>query len=323
MRLAVALALLLLGLKAAPAETKYRDSPPAGASIALSSLEWNVAIGGPDDRLVLAEPFPDGNFPADGADAASESSATAAGAPGEQSASHSVPELCHTLLASAKDNDLPVPFFANLIWQESRLQLDTVSRAGALGIAQFMPEVAIEVGLADPFDPHQAIPASARFLRMLRQHFGNLGFVAAAYNAGTHRVSDWLAHRRALPRETQSYVVQVTGRTAETWRKSPPHDSQLTFAKPLPCRQLPAFAELEQAHAQITLADDADGSKEESGKTTAKRIQRPDKKRAATAGTRLAGPPAARIAGAQPGGRQATTARASAPRGKRRVAQGG
>ena len=161
--------------------------------------------------------------------------------------SHSISDLCDTLYASAEDNNLPVPFFANLIWQESGLQLNSVSSAGALGIAQFMPEVAAEVGLHDPFDPQQALPASARFLRALREQFGNLGFVAAAYNAGAHRVADWLDHDRALPQETKTYVLRVTGRTAEAWRKSPVPDSQLTFARPLPCRRLPAFAELEQA----------------------------------------------------------------------------
>jgi len=88
---------------------------------------------------------------------------------------------------------------------------------------------------------------SARLLRALRQHFGNLGFVAAAYNAGAHRVGEWLDHHRALPRETRNYVVRVTGRTIEAWRKSPLDDSRLTFARPLPCRKLPAFADLEQA----------------------------------------------------------------------------
>jgi membrane-bound lytic murein transglycosylase MltF len=155
--------------------------------------------------------------------------------------------LCSALMISAQDNDLPVPFFANLIWQESRLRQDAVSPVGALGIAQFMPRVAIAEGVGDPFDPRQAIPASARLLHALRAHFGNLGFVAAAYNAGARRVSEWLDHHRALPRETRTYVVRVTGRTVEAWRKSPLNDSKLTFVRRLPCRGLPAFAYFEQA----------------------------------------------------------------------------
>ena len=165
-------------------------------------------------------------------------------------ASYSVSELCNAVLTSAQDYDLPVSFFSNLIWQESRFRLDAVSRVGALGIAQFMPSVAIEAGLADPFDPRQAIPASARFLNTLRHHFGNLGYAAAAYNAGARRVGEWLDHRHALPRETRVYVLRVTGRTAEAWRKSPIDDSRLTFTQQLPCRGLPTFAEIEQAQLQ-------------------------------------------------------------------------
>ena len=174
----------------------------------------------------------------------------------DASVADSIDGLCNALMTSAQDNDLPVPFFANLIWQESRLQRNSVSRAGALGIAQFMPEVANEVGLADPFDPRQAIPASARFLRVLRQHFGNLGYVAAAYNAGSHRVGDWLDRRHPLPQETRTYVLRVTGRSAEAWRKSAPDDSKLAFAPSLPCRGLPAFAELEQAQLHDAQPDD-------------------------------------------------------------------
>ena len=144
----------------------------------------------------------------------------------------SLDDLCNALFTSAQDNDLPIPFFANLIWQESRLRDDAVSKKGALGIAQFMPETAVETGLDDPFDPLQAIPASARFLRKLRLQFGNLGFVAAAYNAGAHRVAEWLEHRGSLPRETRDYVVRVTGLSAEAWRKMPVDDAALTFVQP-------------------------------------------------------------------------------------------
>jgi soluble lytic murein transglycosylase-like protein len=162
----------------------------------------------------------------------------------------SLDNLCNTLFASAQDNDLPVPFFANLLWQESRLRNDVVSKKGAVGIAQFMPKVAVESGLANPFDPMQAIPASARFLQRLRLQFGNLGFVAAAYNAGARRVIEWLEHRGTLPRETRGYVLRVTGLSAETWRKMPIDNEALTFVPRLPCRSLPAFANVEQEQMQ-------------------------------------------------------------------------
>ena len=67
-------------------------------------------------------------------------------------------------------------------------------------------------------------PLRHGFFASFATQFGNLGFVAAAYNAGAHRVSEWLAHDRALPRETLNYVLRVTGRSAEQWRKTPPTD---------------------------------------------------------------------------------------------------
>ncbi|HEX4411576.1 MAG TPA: lytic transglycosylase domain-containing protein [Xanthobacteraceae bacterium] len=164
----------------------------------------------------------------------------------------SMNDLCDALYTSAESNDLPVPFFANLIWQESRLKADDVSKKGAQGIAQFMPKVAVEKGLADPFDPMQALPASARLLRELRMQFGNLGFVAAAYNAGPRRVMDWLLRRGDLPRETRNYVVRVTGLSVDAWRHIPVDGNALTFVGRLPCRNRPAYADVEQKQSEQT-----------------------------------------------------------------------
>ncbi|MBR0849180.1 lytic transglycosylase domain-containing protein [Bradyrhizobium diazoefficiens] len=126
-------------------------------------------------------------------------------------------QFCHALRDAAETSGIPVPFFARLIWQESRFKSNEVSRAGARGVAQFMPETAAEVGLDDPFDPMKALPASAKFLRKLRDDFGNLGLAAAAYNAGPGRIQRWLAKESDLPRETRDYVRIITGTRAEDW----------------------------------------------------------------------------------------------------------
>jgi SLT domain-containing protein len=117
----------------------------------------------------------------------------------------------------ARANGLPAPFFANLIWQESGFNPRVVSRAGAQGIAQFMPETAKEYGLTNPFDPIHALHAAGKFLNRLVGQFGNLGLAAAAYNAGPGRVSAYVAKRRGLPEETRNYVVRITGKTADKW----------------------------------------------------------------------------------------------------------
>jgi hypothetical protein len=125
--------------------------------------------------------------------------------------------LCSTAASVAEANRLPVPFFANLIWQESGFNSKVVSPAGAQGIAQFMPGTAIEHGLINPFDPVHAMSAAGRFLRSLLDQFGNPGLAAAAYNAGPRRVSDWMAKRGRLPDETRRYVLRITGQPAEQW----------------------------------------------------------------------------------------------------------
>ena len=141
--------------------------------------------------------------------------------PGVEAAAETPPssteQFCRALKQAAEESGIPVPFFARLLWQESRFKSNEVSQAGAQGVAQFMPETAAEVGLDDPFDPMKALPASARFLRKLRDDFGNLGLAAAAYNAGPGRIQKWLARESELPRETRDYVRIITGTKAEDW----------------------------------------------------------------------------------------------------------
>jgi Transglycosylase SLT domain len=125
--------------------------------------------------------------------------------------------ICEAVKAAAEEHDIPIGFFARLLWQESRFRSEEVSHAGAQGIAQFMPQTAVEMGLRNPFDPLQAIPTSARFLRKLYNQFGNLGLAAAAYNAGGGRIAKWLSRRGPLPKETRAYVKIITGHKAEAW----------------------------------------------------------------------------------------------------------
>jgi hypothetical protein len=150
----------------------------------------------------------------------------------------SVASICDALAAAAGENDLPVDFFARLIWQESRFDPRAVSRKGAQGVAQFMPATANARGLADPFDPIEAIAHSAKLLRDLRHELGNLGLAAAAYNAGPRRVRDWLAGRRGLPRETDAYVRIVTGQSPEQWARVQAGPAEMHFAHPMPCQQI-------------------------------------------------------------------------------------
>ena len=137
-----------------------------------------------------------------------------------------------------RSNDLPPHFFIRLLYQESTFRPYAISSAGALGIAQFMPETATDRGLDNPFDPVQAIPASAHMLRDLFQKFGNLGLAAAAYNAGPRRIQDWLAKKGQLPQETQDYVRTITSWPAETWTGAQTGSPAVKLPQLAPCQEL-------------------------------------------------------------------------------------
>jgi hypothetical protein len=154
--------------------------------------------------------------------------------------------MCLMIESAARANDLPLEFFARVIWQESRFQSDAVgpvTRNGqrAQGIAQFMPGTASERRLLDPFDPVQALPKSAEFLNELRTQFGNLGLAAAAYNAGPRRVQEWLAGSGPMPQETRNYVSAITGTSVDDWAASGKNAKMADRAANTSCRELMAL----------------------------------------------------------------------------------
>jgi transglycosylase-like protein with SLT domain/sporulation related protein len=173
--------------------------------------------------------------------------------------------MCLVIESAAAANDLPLEFFARVIWQESRFQSDAVgpvTRNGqrAQGIAQFMPGTASERRLLDPFDPVQALPKSAEFLNELRNQFGNLGLAAAAYNAGPRRIQEWLAGSGPMPQETRNYVAAITGVTVDDWASVGKNGRMPDRAPRATCRDLMALLRrapnpfVTQLERHITLA---------------------------------------------------------------------
>ena len=146
-------------------------------------------------------------------------------------------EICDAVTREAQANDVPAPFFIRLLFQESGFQSGVWSDAGAEGIAQFMRETSADVGLDNPYDPLQAIPAAARLLRNLAREFGNLGLAAAAYNAGPKRIQDWLARKGKLPQETQGYVRTITGRAPETFTVAAKGSPAVKLPRQAPCQE--------------------------------------------------------------------------------------
>jgi hypothetical protein len=166
-----------------------------------------------DDEVPATDRYPEGGDPMDDSMIGTRRSKIAAPVPEVP-----IEKVCNALVAAADQHGLPVAFLARLIWQESRFRQSAVSPVGAQGVAQFMPRTANAYGLENPFDPLAALPVSARFLRELRDTFGNLGLAAAAYNGGAGRVQNWLAGRNRLPEETRNYVKIITGEPPEKWK---------------------------------------------------------------------------------------------------------
>ena len=187
----------------AEAQSEPATTSNSHAGTATASVEYSQAL---DATNVVATPYE-----AVAADAAAHAAASFY----DDSAPPN--PVCEAVKTAAEENDIPIGFFARLLWQESRFRAEEVSSAGARGIAQFMPQTAVEMGLRDPFDPLQAIPVAAKFLRKLHNQFGNLGLAAAAYNAGGGRIEKWLSRRSSLPKETRAYVKIITGHKAEAW----------------------------------------------------------------------------------------------------------
>jgi hypothetical protein len=86
-----------------------------------------------------------------------------------------------------------------------------VSRKGAQGLMQLMPQTAYALGVRDAFDPRQNIEGGVRHLRYLIDRYpGDLSLALAAYNAGERAVDQY----RGIPpyTETRQYVQRVLGR---------------------------------------------------------------------------------------------------------------
>jgi len=92
---------------------------------------------------------------------------------------------------------------------ESGYNARAVSRRGAAGLMQLMPETARRFGVADVFDPADNVRAGAQYLSYLLKLFDNdLQLALAAYNAGEAAV---MKYGKRIPpyRETVAYVPKV------------------------------------------------------------------------------------------------------------------
>jgi soluble lytic murein transglycosylase-like protein len=96
----------------------------------------------------------------------------------------------------------------SVIHAESRFDAKAVSRKGAQGLMQLMPETASKLGVTNGFDPAANVDGGTRYLRaLLEQYNFDLIKALAAYNAGPQRVEKY--HGVPPYYETQAYIARI------------------------------------------------------------------------------------------------------------------
>jgi soluble lytic murein transglycosylase-like protein len=104
--------------------------------------------------------------------------------------------------------DIDADLLASVVRQESGGHPRAVSRAGAQGLMQLMPDTAADLGVADTFAPGENIRGGTAYLnQMLVRYHNNLVLALAAYNAGPAAVDRW--HGVPPYSETRAYVARV------------------------------------------------------------------------------------------------------------------
>lgn len=143
---------------------------------------------------------------------------------------------------SAEITEASARFDVPVVWIERVMRAESggmtmvrgrpiISRAGAMGLMQLMPQTWLEMRAAlrlgrDPHHPRDNILAGTAYLRAMYDRFGYPGLFAA-YNAGPGRYEASLASGRPLPAETRAYLATVTAVSAGSPR--PPMPPQALF----------------------------------------------------------------------------------------------
>lgn len=123
------------------------------------------------------------------------------------------PPAKYAMKISAAESAYGIPdgLLARVLWQECRWKPDVISGrvkspAGAIGIAQFMPDTAREWGV-DPYDADSSIDGAGRYLRWLRRQVSSWAEALAAYNWGIGNIKK--RGLSAAPAETRAYYTSI------------------------------------------------------------------------------------------------------------------
>jgi len=127
--------------------------------------------------------------------------------PKRQKRSHSTKKFDNLITDASQQYGISFPLLKAMIKAESDFDPQAVSRKGAKGLMQIMPENYKVLGIQNPFDPKQNINGGARYFRQLYDKYGKVSLSLAAYNAGPTAVDQY----KTIPpyQETEQYVERV------------------------------------------------------------------------------------------------------------------
>jgi soluble lytic murein transglycosylase-like protein len=120
----------------------------------------------------------------------------------------SSPALDGLVSGAGERHQIDPAFINSVIRAESAFNNRAVSRKGAQGLMQLMPQTANQLGVKNPFDPNANVEGGTKYLRELLEKYNfDVAKALAAYNAGPHRVDQY----RGVPPyyETQTYIARI------------------------------------------------------------------------------------------------------------------
>lgn len=120
-------------------------------------------------------------------------------------------KYAHIIQTASKAYGVEPSLVHAVISAESAYNPNAVSRTGAMGLMQLMPDTARRYGVQNMMDPTENIHGGVRYLRDLLDMFkGRMDLAIAAYNAGENAVIR-SGHKIPPYAETRHYVPKVLG----------------------------------------------------------------------------------------------------------------
>jgi soluble lytic murein transglycosylase-like protein len=191
-----------MGVVAGPACAQIYAGTTGGGAVVLSNFQTSET---PD--LVIAAPVVPASAPASMVAAASVTPAPALG-----SDTLRAEKLKPMIQKVARETSMSAQLLQAVIAVESGYDTKAVSRKGAQGLMQLMPQTALRFGVRDALDPMQNVRAGALYLKWLLDYFdGDLKLALAGYNAGENEVVR-AGYRIPAIKETRDYVPKVLAR---------------------------------------------------------------------------------------------------------------